>query len=89
MSAVTVNIPDSLKDRIERMAEEDGVPVDSLILTILSQRVAVADAESYVKMRGRRGGADSLKKILERAPDVEPDPKDRILTDNKASQSDA
>lgn len=77
MSAVTVNIPDSLWDRIERMADEDGVSVDSLILTILSQRIAVADAESYVKMRGRRGSADSLKRILEAAPDVEPSSEDR------------
>jgi len=78
MSAVTVHIPDSLKDRIERMADEDGVSIDSLILTILSQRIAVADAESYVKVRGRRGSADSLKKILEAAPDVEPSSEDRI-----------
>ena len=78
MSAVTVNIPDSLWDRIERMADEDGVSVDSLILTILSQRIAVADAESYVKMRGRRGSADSLKRILEAAPDVEPSSEDRL-----------
>jgi hypothetical protein len=77
MSAVTVNIPDSLRDRIERMAEEDGVSVDSLILTILSQRIAVADAQSYVKMRGRRGSAEALRKILELAPDVEPSPEDR------------
>ena len=78
MSAVTVNIPDSLWDRIERMADEDGVSVDSLILTILSQRIAVADAESYVKMRGRRGSADSLKRILEAAPDVEPSSEDKL-----------
>jgi len=54
------------------------VSVDSLILTILSQRIAVADAESYVKMRGRRGSAESLKQILETAPDVEPSPEDRL-----------
>ena len=78
MSAVTVNIPDSLRDRIERMADEDGVSVDSLILTIIAQRIAVADADSYVKMRGRRGSAESLKQILEAAPDVEPSPEDRL-----------
>ena len=78
MSEVTIHIPDSLKERIERMADEDGVSIDSLILTILSQRIAVADAESYVKVRGRRGSADSLKKILEAAPDVEPPSEDRI-----------
>ncbi len=60
------------------MAEEDGVSVDSLILTILSQRIAEEDAESYVKMRGRRGSAEALRKILELAPDVEPSPEDRV-----------
>ena len=78
MSKVTLQIPDSLKERIERMADEDGVSIDNLILTILSQRIAVADAESYVKVRGRRGSADSLKTILEAAPDVEPSSEDRI-----------
>ena len=66
---------------MEHFAREDGVSVDDYVAAVLSQRVAVADADSYVQSRAARGSANHLIKLLDKAPAVEPDPCDRIVPD--------
>lgn len=78
MSTLSISIPDSIRRRVEGMAQADGVSLDSFIATILSQRVAVADADSYVRRRGSRGSAQQLLEILSLAPRIEPEPHDKL-----------
>lgn len=78
MSTLNVSLPDSIRLRVETLAREDGVPLESFVATILAQRVAVADADSYVRRRGNQGSASQLLEILSLAPLVEPDPNDRL-----------
>lgn len=78
MSSLTISLPDSIRERVEGLARENGVEVDSFVASILSQRVAVADADSYVRRRAERGSSAQLLEILSQAPRVEPDAGDRL-----------
>lgn len=78
MSTLSISIPESLRQRVEALADEDGVAVESFIATVLSQRVAVADADSYVRLRGRRGNAKLMLEILTQAPRVQPAQNDKL-----------
>ena len=78
MSTLSISIPDSVRQRVEVLAKADGVEVDSFIATILCQRIAVADADSYVRRRAARGSAQQLLDILSLAPQVTPDPGDEL-----------
>ena len=82
MSTLSVSIPDSVRSRIEFFAGEDGVSVEHFVSTILSQRVAVADADSYIRRRAMRGSPDRLIELLATAPDVPPEPQDQIALKN-------
>lgn len=82
MSTLTISIPDSVRRRVESLAQEDGVPVDAFVSTVLSQRVAVAEADSYVRNRALRGSAAQMLEILRSAPPVEPDENDRLPSTN-------
>ena len=82
MSTLSVSIPDSVRSRIEFFAGEDGVSVEHFVSTILSQRVAVADAASYIRKRAMRGNPDRLIELLATAPDVPPEPQDQITPKN-------
>lgn len=44
MSTLSIRLPDSIRQRVEVLAREDGVDVDALVATALSQRIAVANA---------------------------------------------
>ena len=78
MSTVTIAIPDSVRRRVESLAELDGVPFDTFVASVLSQCVAVADADSYVQRRAARGSAAKMLEILRAAPEVEPPPNDQF-----------
>lgn len=78
MSTLSISISDSLRERVENLAREDGVAVDSFVANVLSQRVAVADADSYVRHRASRGSARQMLDLLAMAPRVEPESKDRL-----------
>ncbi len=76
MSTLSISIPESIRQRVEGLAQADGVSIDSFIATVLSQRVAVADADSYVRLRGNRGSAQQLLEILSEAPQIDPEAQD-------------
>jgi hypothetical protein len=79
MSTMEIKIPESIRGRLERIAKADGVSIDSFVATVLSQRVAFEDINSYVQGRARRGSAAQLLELLDKAPDAEPEPSDRII----------
>ena len=78
MSSLTISIPDSVRERAESLAREDGVSLDAFVASILSQRVAVAEADSYIRLRACRGSAQQMLEILAQAPKIEPEPYDRL-----------
>jgi hypothetical protein len=78
MSTLSIQLPDSIRQRVEVLAREDGVGVDAFVATVLSQRIAVAEADSYIRRRAAQGSARQMLDILEMAPKVEPEAHDRI-----------
>jgi hypothetical protein len=82
MSTLSISIPESVRSRVEVLAGEEGVSIDHFVSTILAQRVAVADADSYVRKRAMRGSPDRLLELLAAAPDVPPEPHDQITPSN-------
>lgn len=78
MSTLSIQLPDSIRQRVEVLAREDGVGVDAFVATVLSQRIAVAEADSYVRRRAAQGSARQMLDILEMAPKVVPEERDRL-----------
>jgi len=77
MSSLTITIPDSVRERAESLAREDGVSLDAFVASVLSQRVAVAEADSYIRLRSSRGSAQQMLEILAQAPKIEPEADDK------------
>ena len=75
---MSISIPDSVRRRVESLAQADGVPVDAFVTAVLTQRVAVADADSYVRSWARKGSAETMLEILRSAPKAAPDENDQI-----------
>ncbi len=61
MSSLSISIPDSIRERIESLAREDGVSLDSFVASVLSQRVAAAEADSYIRRRASLTGSNQIK----------------------------
>ena len=84
MSTLNVNIPESLHRRAQSLAQDDGIPLDQFIATALAEKVAVLDADSYIRERAARGSREKFDRVLSKVPDVEPEEHDRLSPDNAA-----
>lgn len=82
MSSLSISIPDSIREQVESLARADGVSLESFVASLLSQRVAVAEADSYIRRRATRGSAQQMLDILSSVPRVAPDPEDRLESDD-------
>jgi len=76
--SVNVNIPESLRKRAESLAKSDGVSLDQFIATALAEKVAVLDADTYLRARASLGSREKFDRVLSKVPDVEPDENDRL-----------
>ncbi len=84
MSSLNVNIPESLHRRAQSLAQDDGVPLDQFIATALAEKVAVLDADSYIREHAARGSREKFDRVLSKVPDVEPEEHDRLSPHNAA-----
>ena len=84
MSTLNVNIPESLHRRAQSLAQDDGVPLDQFIATALAEKVAVLDADSYIRERAARGSREKFDRVLSKVPGVEPEEHDRLSPPNAA-----
>ena len=82
MSTLNVNIPESLRRRAQALAQDDGVPLDQFIATALAEKVAVLDADSYIRERAARGSREKFDRVLSKVPDIEPEEHDRLSPHN-------
>ena len=82
MSTLNVNIPESLRRRAQILAQDDGVPIDQFIATALAEKVAVLDADSYIRARAARGSREKFDRVLAKVPDIAPEERDRLSPRN-------
>lgn len=83
MGTLEITLPDSIRRRVEHFASEEGVSTEDFLATVITQRIAVAEADSYIRRRGSRGSAEKMLEILKRVPDGGPESYDRIPKDGE------
>lgn len=63
---------------------EDNVSLDRLLSAFIADGVGHRRAILNLKKRAARGNAEAALAILERAPDVAPDPGDELVDEGKS-----
>jgi hypothetical protein len=77
MSVLNVNIPESLQRRALSLAQGDGISLDQFIATAVAEKVAVLDADTYIRERAARGSREKFDRVVAKVPDVPADERDR------------
>ena len=78
MSTVSLRLPRSSHERIKELAKRDGTSINQFLATAAAEKVAALDAADYLEARARRGTRARFLELVRRAPDVEPEPDDRL-----------
>lgn len=75
MSTLSINLPDSIHDKLKILAEKEGVSVNQFVTSAVSEKISSFD---YLQKRANRGSRQAFKQIMSEVPDVEPEDYDKL-----------
>ncbi len=68
MSSITIQIPEFLRQQVERLTAEDGVSMDPFFTTAASEKIAVLEAGSHIAKRAARSSDAAFLDAVSRIP---------------------
>lgn len=79
MSALTIQLPETLHGKLAALAKAEGVSVEQFIATAAAEKMSALLTEDYLRKEAALGSRQDFESILKKVPDVPPEPHDRIL----------
>ena len=79
MSTYPLRIANHVMEEARRAAAEDNVSLNQLLSAFIADGIGHRRAIMSLKARAARGNVDEALAILDRVPDVEPDPGDELV----------
>jgi predicted transcriptional regulator len=76
MSTVSVELPDSLHEKMRELAARDHISVDQFITVAVAEKMSALLTSDYLRQRAQRGSRSKFERVLAKVPDVAPVPGD-------------
>jgi hypothetical protein len=77
-NVMSLRIPKTLHEQVKELARDEGISLNQFVMLALAEKVATLQTIDYLERRAARGSREQLLAILANAPDVEPEPFDRL-----------
>jgi len=78
MSTLTIELPESLKQRIEALAAKEGYTVSQFLASAAGEKLAVVMTMDYLRREASAGRREDFDKYLSAVPDVAPAENDEM-----------
>ena len=78
MSALTIELPDSLYRKVAELARSDGTSVEQFIATATAEKMAALLTVEYLRREAALGSRADFERVLKKVPDVPPEPYDEM-----------
>ena len=78
MSTMSIRLPESIHKKIKELAEQEGVSMNQLVNSAVSEKVSAILTAEYLEARGVRGSRGQYEQVLDKVPDVAPDEQDQL-----------
>jgi len=72
MSTLTIELPESLKKRIEALAAKEGYSISQFLASAANEKLAVITTMDYLRAEAAAGRREDFEKYLRAVPDVSP-----------------
>jgi hypothetical protein len=76
MSTISLRLPDSLHKQLRAFAQKEGISINQLAASALSEKIAALATSDYLKTRAERGSREKFEAALAQVPSDPPDPLD-------------
>jgi post-segregation antitoxin (ccd killing protein) len=81
MSTLSLRLPESVHRQLAALAKREGVSINQLINSAISEKVAALMTEGYLEERAGRATRDKFDAVLAKVADIEPEDVDRLDAD--------
>ncbi len=72
MSALSLRLPESIHRHIREIAKKEGVSINQLISSAVSEKISALMTEDYLKTRSKKEKKEDFRKILAKVPRWKP-----------------
>ncbi len=70
MSTLSLRLPNSLHDRVRKLAEAEGVSINQFISTAVAEKMSALMTSDYLEARAARGSRELFDSALRKIPDT-------------------
>lgn len=78
MSAITIDVPDSLYDKLREAAAKDRSTPEYFVVLAIAEKLSSFMTVDYLEGRAKRAKMDRFEELLSKVPDVEPEESDKL-----------
>ena len=78
MSTLSLRLPNSLHERLGKIARRDNVSINQLISSAVAEKVSALMIEEYLSERAARGSRRKFAAVLKKVRAADPDAADRL-----------
>jgi len=78
MSTLSLRIPKSMHEKMRELAKKEGVSMNQLISSAISEKLSALLTEEYLMERGKLGSREKFDQVLSKVPDVAPKKGDEL-----------
>ena len=78
MSAITIDVPESLFDKLKEVTAKDSSTPEHFALLALAEKLSSVITVEYLEERAKRAKIERFEQLLSKVPDVEPEETDRL-----------
>ena len=72
MGALSLRLPESIHRHIREIAKVEGVSINQLISSAITEKISAIMTEDYLKNRAERANINDMEAILKKVSDREP-----------------
>lgn len=78
MSTLSMRLPESLHKQARKLAEQEGVSLNQLMVTALAEKMAALMTEEYLTARAASGSRRKFNRVLGKVRSTKPAPGDEL-----------
>ncbi len=78
MSTLSLRLPDSLHDKIKKLASEDGISINQFVVSAVAEKTSAFLTKSYLEERGQLSTKSKFKKAMSKVMKRDPDEFDKL-----------
>lgn len=78
MSSLTVELPDSLKNKIETLAAKEGYSASQFLASAAAEKMAAVMTKDYLRREAAEGRREDFERYLAASPNVPPAVNDQL-----------